>query len=67
MLPFGLRSERVVVGGGGGGGAQKGNVTRLKSTDYTISLHRRGTYLDRERVLPSHGSSWELKTLTGPE
>ena len=33
MLPFGLRSERVVVGGGGGGGAQKGNVTRLKSTD----------------------------------
>ena len=32
MLPFGLRSERVVVGGGGGG-AQKGNVTRLKSTD----------------------------------
>ena len=33
MLPFGLRSERVVVAGGGGGGAQKGNVTGLKSTD----------------------------------
>ena len=33
MLPFGLRSERVVVVGGGGGRAQKGNITGLKSTD----------------------------------